>query len=111
MMEDGSDLKMLYGTAAEENDPHIYQDNLYFKSTRDGEWDIYRYNLKDKVLTRLTNNNIPDWNIRLTRDGTRLLYTENVKNRWRLRFMNLAIPIPAGVIAEAIKDSTKIISK
>jgi Tol biopolymer transport system component len=108
MKEDGSDVKLLYGTVAEENDPHLYQDYLYFKSTRDGEWDIYRYNLKDKVLIRLTNNDVPDWNIRLTRDGARFLYTENVKNRWRLRFMNLTILIPSGVIAEAIKDSTRI---
>jgi len=109
MKDDGSDVKMLYGTAAEENDPHLNQDDLYFKTTRDGDWKIYRYNLKTKNLTRLTNNDNANWNIRISKDGSKLLYARNIRNRWQLNFINLLMPIPSGVIAEAANDSSKIV--
>ncbi len=109
MKEDGSDLKLLYGSDADENDPHLHGNNLYFKSTRDGEWEIYRFNLLTGTLTRLTKNQDPEWNIRLSRDGMKLVYSRSIKNRWRLYFMNLAQLIPAGMIAEAGKDSSLIL--
>jgi Tol biopolymer transport system component len=109
MKEDGSDEKLMYGTAAEENDPHLNQDDLYFKTTRDGDWKIYRYDMKNKVLTRLTNNDNPNWNIRVSKDGSKLLYARNTRNRWQLNFINLLMPIPSGVIAEAANDTTKIV--
>jgi Tol biopolymer transport system component len=99
----------MYGTAAEENDPHLNQDDLYFKTTRDGDWKIYRYDMKNKVLTRLTNNDNPNWNIRVSKDGSKLLYARNTRNRWQLNFINLLMPIPSGVIAEAANDTTKIV--
>lgn len=108
MKEDGGDVKLLYGTDAEENDPHLYQDDLYFKTTRDGDWKIYRYNLKSQALTRLTNNEDANWNIRIAKDGSRLLYARNTRNRWQLNFINLLAPIPSGVIAAAADDSTLI---
>jgi len=106
MNEDGGDVKLLYGTDAEENDPHLFQDDLYFKTTRDGDWKIYRYNLKSQSLTRLTNNDDPNWNIRIAKDGTKLLYARNVRSRWQLNFLNLLAPIPSGVIAAAAEDTT-----
>lgn len=108
MKEDGSDVKLVYGTDAEENDPHIYQDDLYFKTTRDGDWKIYRYNMKSKSLTRLTANDNPNWNIRIAKDGSKLLFARNIRNRWQLNFINLLQPIPSGVIAAAAKDSSLI---
>lgn len=111
MKADGSDLKLLYGSDADENDPHLFGNDLYFKSTRDGEWEIYRFNLMAGTLTRLTKNQYPDWNIRLSRDGTKLLYARSINNRWRLYFMNLSQLIPAGVIAEFGKDTSMVIIK
>lgn len=111
MKEDGSDVKLLYGSDAEENDPHLYQDDLYFKTTRDGDWKIYRYNLKSRSLTRLTNNDDSNWNIRIAKDGSKLLYARNIRNRWQLNFINLSLTIPSGVIAAAAGDSTLLNNK
>lgn len=108
MKEDGSEIKLLYGSPANENDPHLYGNDLFFKTDRDGEWEIYRFNLISTALTRLTKNGDPDWNIRLSGDGTRLVYSRSVRGRWRLYFMNLTQMIPAGMIAEAGKDSSLV---
>jgi Tol biopolymer transport system component len=64
--------------------------------------------LKNKVLTRLTNNDNANWNIRVSKDGGKLIYARNVRNRWQLNFVNLAISIPSGVIAAAAEDTSMI---
>ncbi len=109
MKEDGSDPKLLFASPTNENDPHLYGNDLYFKTDRDGEWEIYRFNLISTQLTRLTKNNVPDWNIRVARDGSKLIYSRQINGRWRLYFMNLTQTIPAGMIAEAGKDSSLVL--
>jgi len=104
MNENGGGEKLLYSTTADENDPSMVNNNLFFKSTRNGEWELYRLNVKTRALTRLTFNKYPDWNIRVTKDGTKILASRKIKNRWELYFMNLSITIPSGIIIKAIKE-------
>ncbi len=105
MNKNGGGESVLYTTSADNNDPQLLGDLLYFKTNIDGEWEIYRYDLKDKKLLRLTNNNRPDWNPRISIDGTKMLVARKMKKWWRLYFINLENPIPAEVIAAKIKET------
>jgi len=108
MKPNGADERLLYYTKFDETDPHLAGDNLYFRSNMDGEFEIYSFDIKKKILTRLTYNNVPDWNPRVSSDGKRIVISRKVKNLWQLYFINLENPIPAEVIAERIKTTTGI---
>ncbi len=105
MKPNGADERLLYYTKFDETDPHLAGDNLYFRSNMDGEFEIYSFNIKSKELTRLTYNDVPDWNPRVSSDGKRIVISRKVKNLWQLYFINLENPIPAEVIAERIKTT------
>ena len=105
MNKNGGGESVLYTTSADNNDPQLLGDLLYFKTNIDGEWEIYRYDLKNKRLLRLTNNNRPDWNPRISVDGTKMLVARKMKKWWRLYFINLESQIPAEVIVSKIKES------
>ncbi|UCC12836.1 MAG: PD40 domain-containing protein, partial [candidate division WOR-3 bacterium] len=72
----GGGEKILYQNTADNNDPTIVGDHLYFKSNIDGNWEIYRMNLKTKKVVRLTYNNRPDWNPRISGDGRKMVYSQ-----------------------------------
>ncbi len=102
MKSDGTGEQVLYATKFDETDPHLIGDNLIFRSNRDGEFEIYQYNIKTRTLLRLTYNELPDWNPRITLDGTKILASRRVKNYWQLFFINLSASIPAEVIVQKI---------
>uniref|UniRef100_A0A7C6EG04 DUF5050 domain-containing protein n=1 Tax=candidate division WOR-3 bacterium TaxID=2052148 RepID=A0A7C6EG04_UNCW3 len=108
MKPNGADERLLYYTKFDETDPHLAGDNLYFRSNMDGEFEIYNFDIKKKILTRLTYNDVPDWNPRVSSDGKRIVISRKVKNLWQLYFINLENPIPAEVIAERIKTTIGI---
>lgn len=103
MKTDGRDEQPLYATAADETDPQAAGEYLYFRSDRSGDWEIYRYHFARRSLVRLTCNALPDWNPRISRDGTRLFVTRPVRGRWSLFFVNLQAPVPAAVIAQTAR--------
>lgn len=100
MNKNGGGEKVLYECEADANDPQLIDDYLYFKCNIEGQWEIYRYALKNKRLTRLTRSSHPDWNPRVSGDGTKLCFTRKVKDRWRLYFINFASAVPAEFIVE-----------
>ncbi len=104
MSSNGTGEKIFYQTDADENDATLIGDELFFKSNQSGDWEIYRYNLLNKKLTRLTSNQYPDWNPRLSRDASRLLVARKIKTRWHLIYINLKNPLPAELIAEKIRE-------
>ncbi|KPK67476.1 hypothetical protein AMJ87_13335 [candidate division WOR_3 bacterium SM23_60] len=104
MNTNGGNEQVLYASDADENDPFLKDDVLFFKSNRDDSWEIYRYDVKGKLLMRLTYNAQPDWNPRVTQDGMKMVVARKVKNRWRLYFANCDISIPAELIVKKIKE-------
>ncbi len=108
MKANGSDERVLYSTKYDETDPHLAGNNLYFRSNMDGEFEIYKFDINTKILSRLTYNNVPDWNPRVSSDGKRIVISRKVKNLWKLYFINLENPISAEVIAERIKATIGI---
>jgi Tol biopolymer transport system component len=102
MRRDGGGVELLYSSPADDNDPTLVQDNLYFKSEQDGVWEIYQYNIKRQRLLRLTRNEWADWNPRVSTDGTKLLVARKSGKRWVLYFMNLAQPVSPDYIVSEI---------
>ncbi|OPX18056.1 hypothetical protein BXT86_03160 [candidate division WOR-3 bacterium 4484_100] len=107
MKTNGTGEKVIYAGKGDDNDPILTNNILYFKSNVDGDWDVYKLNLKTKILIKLTHNRLPDWNPRISRDGTKLLIARKLKRRWRLFFINIQNPVPAGVIVAAIQEKVK----
>ncbi len=107
MKENGRDERILYTSAADDNDPLLIGENLFFKSNQDGEWEIYRYNTETKSLLRLTINDDADWNPRVSSDGKKLILARKKKNRWRLYWINMTAPLSAEFIAEKIQERTE----
>ena len=103
MRRDGGAQELLFSSPFDDNDPTLVEENLFFKSKLDGEWEIYSYNIKHKHLARLTNNAWPDWNPKISSDGTKLLVSRKIKKRWVLHFINLDEPISAEFIAAEIR--------
>ncbi len=101
--KNGGGEKILYASAADDNDPLLIDENLFFKSKRDGEWEIYRYNVKDKSLLRITNNSWPDWNPRISKDGSKMLVARKRRKQWQLYFMNFTSLVSADLIGAKIK--------
>lgn len=104
MNTNGGNEQLLYASAADENDPFLKDDVLFFKSNQSDSWEVYRYHIKGKLLVRLTYNEQLDWNPRVTQDGTKMVVARKLRNRWRLFFANLEISIPAELIAKKIKE-------
>ncbi len=104
MNPNGTGERILYQTPANENDATLIGDHLFFKSDCSGDWEIYRYNLATKRLTRLTNNKYPDWNPRISRDAARLLVARRINDRWQIVCVNLKKPLPAELLAEKIRE-------
>lgn len=104
MRRDGGAQEVLFASPADDNDPTLVREDLFFKSQMDGEWEIYRYNLKTKSLVRLTNNQWPDWNPQVSSDGTKLLVSRKIKGRWVLYFINMENPVEADFIAAKIRN-------
>ncbi len=107
MKENGRDERILYASAADDNDPLLIGKSLFFKSNKDGEWEIYRYNTETKSLLRLTINNYPDWNPRVSSDGTKLILARKMKRRWQLYWIDMTDPISAEFIAEKIQERSR----
>jgi dipeptidyl aminopeptidase/acylaminoacyl peptidase len=104
MRSNGTDCRLLYASNGDDDDASLVGDDLFFRSTQDGEWEIYRLTMKSRLLIRLTHNDDLDWNPRVSPGGKRLLLTRQIKNRWRLYFINLENSIPSGVIMRAIDE-------
>lgn len=104
MNTNGGNEQVLYASDADENDPFLKDDVLFFKSNRGDSWEIYRFHLKGKSLMRLTFNKRLDWNPRITQDGKRMVVARKIKKRWRLYFANLEISVSAELIATKIKE-------
>lgn len=105
MKPDGSGERILYYTKYDETDPHLAGNNLYFRSNIDGEFEIYKFDIRTKEVIRLTYNDVPDWNPRVSNDGKRIVVSRKIKNLWNLYFINLESPISAEIIAEKIKKT------
>jgi TolB protein len=103
MRKDGGAEEILFASDADDNDPTLIQDRLFFKSQMDGEWEIYQYNVITKRLVRLTNNPYPDWNPQISNDGMKMLVSRKIKDRWVLYFINLEDPLDADFIAAQIR--------
>lgn len=103
MRRDGGAEEILFASAADDNDPTLIQDKLFFKSQMDGEWEIYQYNIRTKRVVRLTNNPYPDWNPQISDDGMKMLVSRKIKGRWVLYFINLDDPLDADFIAAEIR--------
>jgi len=101
----GGGEKLLYESSADDNDPSIIGDYLYFKSNRDGNWEIYRLNLKTKHLLRLTNNNRPEWNPRISGDGTKMVLSQQIRDRWHLYYMDFENTVPTGMLIDKIQST------
>ncbi len=99
----GGGEKILYENTADNNDPTIVGDHLYFKSNIDGNWEIYRMNLKTKKLLRLTSNTRPDWNPRISKDGTKMVFSRQIGNRWHLYYMDFENAIPTQMLIDKIQ--------
>jgi len=104
MGKNGGGERVLYASAADDNDPLLIDEYLFFKSNMDDGWEIYRFNTRNKILLRLTYNNYPDWNPRVTKDGTRLILARQKKKTWQLYWLNMNNPISAEFIMEKIKQ-------
>jgi Tol biopolymer transport system component len=102
MRRDGGSQEVLFASPADDNDPTLIEENLFFKSQMDGEWEIYQYNIRTQRLIRLTNNQWPDWNPQVSSDGMKMLVSRKIKGRWVLYFINLGDPVGAEVIAAQI---------
>lgn len=111
MNKNGGGQKVLYTSPADENDPVLHSGKLYFKSDRDGEWEIYQFNLENNLLVRLTYNGYPDWNPRISHDGSKLFISRKIRRYWHLYFINLNQPISTVLMTQKINEkiSDKII--
>lgn len=108
MNRNGGGEKVLYATENDENDPQIHGDHLYFKSNQSGEWAIYRYHVKTEDIMALTKDTYPNWNPRISRNGSRLALARKIKNQWRLCYMDLEAGMPAVHIAQEIESKYDI---
>jgi Tol biopolymer transport system component len=99
----GGSEKMIYESDADDNDPVLIDQTMFFKSNRDGKWEIYRFDLKSKKLFRLTYNSVPDWNPRLSNDGTKIVIARKIKKRWRLYYTDFNNPVAADLLAAKIE--------
>lgn len=107
--KNGGGEKMIYESDADDNDPVLIDQTMFFKSNREGKWEIYRFNLKSKKLFRLTYNSVPDWNPRLSNDGTKIVIARKIKKRWRLYYLDFNNPVAADLLAAKIEK--KIVAK
>jgi Tol biopolymer transport system component len=106
MRRDGGGVELLFSGPADDNDPTLVNENLFFKSQKDGEWEIYSYNIRHRQLARLTNNDWPDWNPRVSEDGSKLVVARRIRQRWVLYLINIADPISSEYILSQIEDRT-----
>lgn len=104
MNHSGGGEKILYATDADENDPQIFNDYLFFKSNQSGEWMIYRYNMETEEIYALTDGKYPNWNPRISLHGSRLVLARKVKNQWRLYYLDLEHGIPSIEITRKIEE-------
>ena len=102
MRRDGGGVELLFSSAADDNDPTIVHENLLFKSQKDGEWEIYSYNIRNRQVARLTNNEWADWNPRISDDGSKLVVARRIKQRWVLYLVNITEPISSDYILSVI---------
>jgi|GEM_PF-678896 len=111
MNRNGGGEKVLYATEADENDPQMLNEFLFFKSNQSGEWIIYRYNTDSEEIIALTDDKYPSWNPRLSTNGSRLVLARKIKNQWRLYFLDLESGIPASQIAQKIEKIYDVLPK
>ncbi len=50
--------------------------SIFFQSNRDGDWELYRLNLDDGSLERLTNNDLEDQMPVISHDGTQMAWLQ-----------------------------------
>jgi TolB protein len=107
MRRDGGGVELLLSSEADDNDPTIVGENLFFKSEKDGEWEIYLYNIRNRQLARLTNNEWADWNPRISDDGSKLVVARRIKQRWVLSIINIGEPISSDYILSVIENRSE----
>ena len=103
MKKNGGGEKMIYESDADDNDPVLMDQTMFFKSNRDGKWEIYRFDLKSKKLFRLTYNSVPDWNPRLSNDGRKIVIARKIKKRWCLYYTDFNNSVAADLLAAKIE--------
>jgi Tol biopolymer transport system component len=107
MNKNGGSEKILYQSDADDNDPLLIDHTLYFKSNRDGEWEIYRFNLKTEKLFRLTYNKVPDWNPRISSDGTKIVVARKISGLWKLYYIDFNDPVSSDILLSRINKTVK----
>jgi Tol biopolymer transport system component len=107
MRLDGGGLEILFSSPADDNDPTLVQENLFFKSQMGGEWEIYRYNIRSRQLVRLTNNEWPDWNPKVSDDGTMMLVARKTRQKWTLQLISVSEPVSSDFIVAEIRKRKK----
>jgi len=103
MRRDGGAEELLFSSPADDNDPTLIKENLFFKSQMDDGWEIYQYNIRTRGLVRITNNSFDDWSPQISDDGTKMLVSRKIRGRWALYFINLDDPLDADYIVAEIK--------
>jgi Tol biopolymer transport system component len=107
----GGGEKILYESDADDNDPQLIANDLYFKSNRDGNWEVYRFNIKTKKLTQLTHNTIPDWNPRVSINGTKIIMARQIKQRWQLYYIDYHNAISSDVLVKKMAEYIDTVDK
>jgi Tol biopolymer transport system component len=105
----GGGEKVFYATEADENDPQIFNEYLFFKSNQSGEWVIYRYNMETDEIYALTDDKYPNWNPRISLHGSRLVLARKVKSQWRLYYLDLEHGVPSIEITRKIEELYDVI--
>ena len=63
--------------------------SIVFTSERDGNQEVYLFDLESKNLINLTKNNGDDWNPRFYPDGRKIIFQSTRDGNWEIYMMNL----------------------
>lgn len=72
---------------ANEINPKIYGDIIVYQDDRNGNWDIYMYNLTSKVETQITNNAASQEFPAIS--GNVIVWQDNRNGHWGIYMYNL----------------------
>ena len=61
---------------------------IVFTSERDGNKEIYIYDLKSKNISNLTKNSSDDWNPRFYYDSSKIIFQSKRDGNWEIYSMN-----------------------
>ncbi len=73
--------------------PDIYANRIVWQDNRNGNWDIYMYNLDTGMETQITNSTANQQNPAVYGGGP-IIYTDNRNGNWDIYYAELGVPIP-----------------